>query len=175
MPSRIGDDPVDLEELREILMQALRRKCSRRFESHFEDIVQRVLVKVVERSEDSSALVPVGPGYWVKAAHNALVDETRRLRSKLEGPSPPEHEKSWFSEEPGPDRAFQSKQIGAAIYDCLQQQVDARKQAVTLYLHGYSAKESGKVLHYPEKRVRNLVFRGLSDLRRCLSGKGIHR
>jgi DNA-directed RNA polymerase specialized sigma24 family protein len=39
---------------------------------------------------------------------------------------------------------------------------------VTLYLEGLKASEIGRALGWTEKRVQNMVYRGLEDLRECL-------
>ena len=44
---------------------------------------------------------------------------------------------------------------------------------VGFYLNGDSIKEMMGLLAWDERRVRNLLFRGIKDLRRCLTSKGI--
>jgi RNA polymerase sigma-70 factor (ECF subfamily) len=44
---------------------------------------------------------------------------------------------------------------------------------VTLYLQGHSVPDAARILDWPAKRTENLVYRGLADLRACLSNKGL--
>lgn len=45
--------------------------------------------------------------------------------------------------------------------------------AVTLHLQGHSVPEVGALLAWTVKKAENLVYRGLADLRSCLSSKGL--
>ena len=74
---------------------------------------------------------------------------------------------------PDPERSISGIQIGRGIEDCLLQMIEPRRLAVTLHLHGYGLKESARMLGWDAKRVDNLLYRGLADLRKCLSGKGL--
>ena len=47
-----------------------------------------------------------------------------------------------------------------------------RSLAVTLYLHGHTAPETGRLLGWSTSKVESLIFRGLADLRQCLAAKG---
>jgi RNA polymerase sigma-70 factor (ECF subfamily) len=75
--------------------------------------------------------------------------------------------------QPDPEREAASRGIGAAIRDCLLKMVDARRRAVTLHLLGHTVPEIADLLGHRVKQSDNLVYRGMADLRRCLSGKGI--
>ena len=48
-----------------------------------------------------------------------------------------------------------------------------RRLAVTLHLQGHSVPEAARLLDWAVKRTENLVYRGLADLRECLTAKGI--
>ena len=61
----------------------------------------------------------------------------------------------------GPDVQLQ-------IRDCLGRLSAARRAAVTLYLEGLKASEIALALGWTQKRVQNMVYRGLEELRECL-------
>jgi len=63
--------------------------------------------------------------------------------------------------------------IGLAIRQCLERLPEARRTAVTLYLQGSRASETARALGWKEKRVANLVYRGLEELRQCLQSRGV--
>ena len=48
-----------------------------------------------------------------------------------------------------------------------------RRLAVTLYLQGHSVPAAARLLEWTAKRTENLVYRGLADLRECLTAKGM--
>ena len=64
-------------------------------------------------------------------------------------------------------------ELGVGIRDCLGGLAEPRRLAVLLHLEGFRAEEASRVLHWDVKRVQNLIYRGLADLRRCLEGKGL--
>lgn len=72
-----------------------------------------------------------------------------------------------------PERAGADLEIRRALRDCLAGLIRPRRLAVTMHLQGHSIQESARLLDWPSKRIDNLVYRGLGDLRRCLSTKGI--
>jgi len=74
---------------------------------------------------------------------------------------------------PGPDETTRAAEIGRAIRHCLGRLLPNRKLAVALYLQGHTGPEVGAILRWSLKRAENMIFRGLGDLRRCLSRKGI--
>lgn len=162
----------ELEALRADLVRAVQRVCPPWLADRREDLVQEALIRVAEirRSEPDRELAP---SYLRRSAYNALVDEIRRLRRRretsLEGEEgtlqPP-------SEEPGPERLSAARQLGREIHDCLTRMVPPRRRAVALYLQGHSGPESARLMGWTPKRTNNLVYRGLDDLRRCLTGKG---
>jgi len=69
---------------------------------------------------------------------------------------------------PGPE-------LGLGIRDCLTRLAEQRRAAVLLHLEGFRAEEVSRVLGWDLKRIRNLTYRGLADLRRCLADKGLAR
>ena len=72
-----------------------------------------------------------------------------------------------------PERIAASREVGRGIQDCLSQMSRERRLAVTLYLQGHSVPEASRVLDWSAKRTENLVYRGLADLRECLTSKGM--
>ena len=72
-----------------------------------------------------------------------------------------------------PERRSIDRQLTLALRDCLAHQVETRRIAVTLNLQGYTAPETAQLLDWTVRKVENLVFRGVADLRKCLSEKGL--
>ena len=139
-----------------------------------DDLVQAAMTKVI----DSVKVDPTHPeppsAYLEKVAYSALVDEIRRQRRRQETAMEPETmEQSIESERVGPDKLLLAKEISKHIQGCLEKLVEDRRMAVTLRLLGHSMQEIHTMLGWSEKRSENLALRGLSDLRRCLTAKGI--
>lgn len=168
----IPDQEVEL--LRRRLQRAAARICRGPLVIHVEDIVQIALMRVVEGIARGEVKPDVPSSYLSRAAYSVLVDEVRRQRRRMEVPMTettkpelPRHA------EGNPERAGADLEIRRALRDCLAGLIRPRRLAVTMHLQGHSMKESARLLDWPPKRIDNLVYRGLVDLRLCLSKKGI--
>ena len=166
--------PGNLVEVREVLRRAVRRVCPRFLEAQQEDIVQSAMLRVVEISSRNEHGGIRTASYLWRVAHSATVDEIRRTERRREVPledgGVPELHSSVA---PDPEHLLRGRQIGRAVRECLGTLIRPRRSAVMLYLYGFEADEAGRVLGGDRKRIRNLTYRGLGDLRRCLEGKGI--
>jgi len=165
----------DYAELRRELVDAVRVLCPHWLASRAEDLVQVALVKIFELRRRSEQERELSAFYLKRVAYSALVDEIRRLERRRESPLENEDGEPLplASPIPGPERQQASRELGEGIRDCLSGLIRPRKLAVTLYLQGVSAAEAARLLDWELKHTRNLVYRGLGDLRRCLEEKGL--
>jgi RNA polymerase sigma-70 factor (ECF subfamily) len=167
-------DPSEFSSIRPQLLSVVRRVCPRWLAHQAEDIVQSAIVQVLERSRRERGGFEVSSSYLMRAAHNAAVDEIRRRFRRPEvsagdEESGMEHEASAA----GPERQAESRQIDAAIRACLAGLARPRRAAVTLFLLGYSLSETEHMSDWSRKRSEHLTYRGLADMRRCLTSKGM--
>lgn len=173
-PGRRLPSDGEIEELRRRLLAAVNRTCPPWFRDEAEDIVQVVLTRLVDTLKRSEYSREFSSMYLSKAARGAAVDEIRRRYRRREIPPgaqrPLEQERS---RAPNPERESVSRDLGRGIRECLGRMIDPRRLAVTLYLRGCTARESARRLGWSLRRVENLVFRGLRDMRECLSRKGL--
>jgi RNA polymerase sigma-70 factor (ECF subfamily) len=168
-----GPSQDDYAGLRQRLAAAVRRVCPPWLAARAEDIVQAALMRaldVARRGEGQRLLVT---SYIWRVAYSAVVDEIRRQRRLHEVPMDELTHEVTADAAPDPERATRGREIGAAITDCLQRLVRARRHAVTLHLLGHTVAEAGRLLGWSAKRAENLVYRGLADLRACLAAKGL--
>jgi RNA polymerase sigma-70 factor, ECF subfamily len=149
------------------LRAAVARACPGDLASQREDLVQVALVRVLERERAAEQNAVRTASYLWRVAFSVTADELRRRRSEagrtqgteMRPVDPPE------ASAPGPE-------LGLGIRECLSHLAEARRLAVLLHLQGFRAEEATRVLHWDVKRVQNLTYRGLADLRQCLSSKG---
>jgi RNA polymerase sigma-70 factor (ECF subfamily) len=166
----------DGAELRAEISRAVRALCPRWLASRADDLVQDAFLRVFELRRRSEQERELSSFYLKRVVYSALVDEIRRLERRRESSLEAEdgEELPLASPSPGPERARAGKEIGAGIRDCLGTLLRPRKLAVTLYLQDVSVVEAARLLGWELKHTRNLVYRGLGDLRRCLTAKGLH-
>jgi RNA polymerase sigma-70 factor (ECF subfamily) len=135
-----------------------------------EDFVQESLIRLMQRNERSHGTLTVSAGYLRKVAYCTVVDELRRRQRTLDQlPTNAAANADEIADESQADDAF----IGSAIAQCLAHQSPDRQRALTLHLLGHSVPEAARILGCRTKRAENLVYRGLVQLRECLTRRGL--
>lgn len=170
------DPGGDYAELRAELARSVRSICPRWLSDRWDDLVQTALLKIMELRRRSEQERELSSFYLKRVAYSALVDEIRRLERRRESPLQDEDGETLplATETPDPERLHAAREMGAGIQDCLAALLRQRRLAVTLYLQDVSAVEAARLLGWDRKLTQNLVYRGLADLRRCLTSKGFH-
>jgi RNA polymerase sigma-70 factor (ECF subfamily) len=142
-----------------------------------DDLVQAALMRVLPllNSPHRGAEEPprLTRSYLYRAAHSALVDEIRRVRRRRETDLDDAAAERVVGHAADPERQAASLEIGRAIKSCLLAMKQERRLAVTLHLQGHTVAEAARLLGWTIKRTENLVYRGLGDLRNCLTSKGM--
>lgn len=132
------------------------------------------VVQIVDRQPTPpEGDAPFTSSYLHKVAYSVLVDEIRRVTRRQETGLDDEAVERTAVVDPDPEKVTASREIGLGIQECLSRLNKDRRLAVTLYLQGHSVPDAARVLEWPAKRTENLVYRGLADLRECLSTKGL--
>jgi RNA polymerase sigma-70 factor (ECF subfamily) len=163
---------AEYDTLREQLERSVGSVCPGWLAADRDDIVQAVMARMLDLVRRGEWNTPPGPSYLWKAAFNATIDEIRRVRRRREQPIENLSPADLAARQPDPERLARNQQMGRAIHDCLRGLNPARRLAVTLVLQGDTTREAARRLDWSIKRVENLVFRGMRDLRECLTSKG---
>lgn len=168
---------IDVTALRQDLTRAVARVCPSWLAGQRDDLVQAAIMRVMQRFEGG---VPGSEGdprltssYLYKVAHSVLVDEIRRVKRRRETDLDDGMVAETTVTSADPERTAASVEIGQGIQCCLAGLKRDRRLAVTLYLQGHTVGEAARILDWSLKRTENLVYRGLADLRVCLTSKGI--
>ncbi|HEY6548396.1 MAG TPA: RNA polymerase sigma factor [Vicinamibacteria bacterium] len=173
--STAGYTDEAVTELRARMQRAVRRVCPSWLVDRQDDLVQMATMRVLEARRSAEGNPEVAASYLYRVAYTTLIDEIRRLRRRPEVPLEDAAGESLpvSATTPGPDQDYAARQIGRAIRECLLLLLQPRRLAVTLHLQGHTVPEAAALLGWTTKRTENLVYRGLSDLRSCLQGKGV--
>jgi RNA polymerase sigma-70 factor (ECF subfamily) len=169
--------PIDYTKLRRDLAHAVARVCPRWQPTRRDDLVQSAVIRVMQvlakapREGEGDPLLTAS--YLYKVAYSVLVDEIRRERRRRETSLEEDAVAQQAITEENPERLATSNELGRGIQDCLTQMKRERRLAVTLHLQGHSVPEAARLLEWTAKRTENLVYRGLADLRECLTAKGM--
>lgn len=135
-----------------------------------DDLMQRLRVRLwraLERRRPGDP--PLEAGYAHASAMSAAIDITRERRAQrvTAQVSLDAADLARANPEPGPGEA----EITLVLERALQTLETSRRVAVRLHLAGRHASEIARMGGWSEARTRNLLYRGLADLRQALEGE----
>jgi RNA polymerase sigma factor (sigma-70 family) len=143
-----------------------------------DEVMQEVRIrlwKASRGSESQSEQVFHSPASYVyRTAASAAIDLIRRQRS--------EHARKTVSLEedlpvvddtPTPQAELEGAELAEQVARAIESIPATRRPAVRMYLRGYSREDIAELMGWSEAKTRNLVYRGLDDLRQRLIELGI--
>jgi RNA polymerase sigma factor (sigma-70 family) len=140
-----------------------------------DELAQEVRVRLWGALGTHERIDAVSPSYLYRAATTAAIDIVRRRRS-ARGDSldlVDDAEVSARQAPETPERDAQRRDLGERIEEALLSITASRRPVVRMYLAGYGTTEIGELMGWTEAKARNLVYRGLADLRLRLRAMGI--
>jgi RNA polymerase sigma factor (sigma-70 family) len=158
----------------------LRRVCWRyRFsDTEVDELLQEVRIRLwhahgaQEHADEHITGIPAS--YLHRTALSAAIDLVRRRRARrADRMVPIEDEPSDRLEVPGPDRELDAAELREQVERAIQAIPASRRPVVRMYLLGHSREEIARVLAWSEAKTRNLLYRGLADVRERLLAQGV--
>ena len=158
---------------------AMVRQVARRYrldEADVDEVMQEVRIRLWRARESRESIDEVSTSYVYRTASSAALDVIRRRRSRRA-----EHHQSIdehaggeiATTTPGPQGDLEETELGAQVVSALATIPESRRPAVRMYLAGYPREEIAQLMGWTEGKTRNLLYRGLADLRGRLSEMGI--
>jgi RNA polymerase sigma-70 factor (ECF subfamily) len=185
MPSVTSHSDRRLEQLLERYSSLLRalilRHCPRDLGIQVGDIEQEARVRLWHALQREKELSDP-PSYIYRIAVTATIDAVRRVIARREDQLPvhPGEEEKFIdtpslvaSPAQSPEAVAERRQLMAAIAGAVNSLAENRQIAVRLYLQGLTLPEIAELVGWSEPKIRNLVYRGLEDLRQILRREGI--
>jgi RNA polymerase sigma factor (sigma-70 family) len=167
------------ERYRALLRRAVHRVCPPELGASCDDIEQEAWVSVwnVLKGERE---IEYPASYIYKVGVSAAIRAIRRSRARREDSLQEENAATGAQVHtlyapPGasPHAVAERRECREKIATALAGLPENRRLAVGLHLRGLTTPEIGKLLEWSEPKARNLVHRGLKDLRASLRGMGI--
>ncbi|HMI59178.1 MAG TPA: sigma-70 family RNA polymerase sigma factor [Gemmatimonadaceae bacterium] len=138
-----------------------------------DELLQELRVRFWRARKDG--LRDLSAGYVRRAAISAALDIIRRRRVDRNVPL----DESEIGAQPltartaGPAELLDQSELAQRVARAVDGLAPPRRAAVRLYLDGYRREEIAELLHWSDARTRNLLYRGLADLRTVLLAQGI--
>lgn len=116
----------------------------------------------------------VNASYVYMTAKSAALDIVRRHRSRREAGLDDVHDPvSLAARGADPAGLTEHSELVERVGSAIDALIDSRRPVVRMYLNGYSMDEISSLLGWSSAKTRNLLYRGLADLREKLAQAGI--
>ncbi len=142
-------------------------------ESEIDEVIQEVRIRLWRAVNDGEKIQALPASYVYRTAFSAAVDLLRRRRAKREEPLELVEDRPAIANAASPGHDLEQSELGEQIADAVETLSDARKPVVRMYLAGYERHEIADLLGWTEAQTRNLLYRGLADLRETLVTRGV--
>ena len=176
-----------LDQYGRVLRRAIARTCPPHAGLDLDDIEQDARMRVWrvlagEREIDRPA------SFLYRVAVTATLDALRRARARwrevrvpAEGAEDVRRKSNMTvasaigsTASPDPERHTARRELLDTVLERLARLSDDRRRAVSLHVQGFTTREIARLLDWTEPKARNLVYRGLADLRAKLRAEGIY-
>ncbi|MEO7360423.1 MAG: sigma-70 family RNA polymerase sigma factor [Gemmatimonadaceae bacterium] len=136
-------------------------------------LMQDVRIRLWRAHTDSEEIARLPTSYIYRTAATAALDLVRkRRRNEDREPSLDSAPTAALVSRTSADHDALASDLGAAIMRELNTMVEARRVVVRMHLSGYEREEMISLLGWTDAKVRNLLYRGLQDLRERLTRAG---
>jgi RNA polymerase sigma factor (sigma-70 family) len=167
-------------EYGKLLRRAIAYHCPDNMGLDLDDIMQDACLRLW-RAVSSEREIHDPASYLQRIAATATIDAIRRVKARREEQMrlAAEHDSKFERREAqpidthtSPEEDAQHQQLIAVVQTILDCLPENRQRAVRLHLQGLNTVEIAELMAWSEPKARNLVYRGLDDLRIQLRGHG---
>ena len=156
--------------------EAARRACPLAFGVRPEELEQEIRIRIWKALEDETEIT--NPASYIRrVAVTAAIDVVRRITARREEPLRDEASGPIGvvpqTADASPEEVARGHEIRRKLKSALTRISRSRQRAVRLHLQGFTSDEIAGLLGFSEAKSRNLVYRGLDDLREELRIEGI--
>jgi len=142
-----------------------------------DEVMQEVRVRLWRAHEGidgaSEQIANAPASYVYRTAVSAALDFLRRRRARRAESMVELDEDLGATATGGPDGTLAAKELAAKVGQAIDMIPASRRPVVRMYLAGYPREEIATLMGWSEGKTRNLLYRGLADLRERLTEMGI--
>jgi RNA polymerase sigma factor (sigma-70 family) len=158
----------------------LRRVCWRYHISgaDVDELVQEVRIRLwrahgtQEGADEQIRGIPAS--YLHRTALSAAIDLLRRRRARRSDRMVAiDDEWDGMPEVAGPDQDLAESELADQVERAIEAIPPSRRAVVRMHLKGHSREEIAKLMGWTEAKTRNLLYRGLADVRERLEAQGV--
>jgi RNA polymerase sigma factor (sigma-70 family) len=172
-----GDASRALEHVISRFDAFIRRSARRRGlqGADVDEVVQELRLRMWKSLGTAELIRRAKASYIYRAAISASIDIIRRRRArKVDAASIDDHADNLADPHRSVEARMEGQEVAAAVHRAVALLAESRRGVVRMYLAGYDREEIAELLGWTEAKTRNLLYRGLGDLRKTLESWGIH-
>jgi RNA polymerase sigma-70 factor (ECF subfamily) len=146
-------------------------------ESGLDEVMQEVRIRLWRARETSEQVRETNTSYVYRTASSAALDILRRRRARQADRHDAIEEEGSVAvlaaREPDPHTTLEGSELAERVTRAIDDIPGSRRPPVRMHLAGYPREEIAKLMGWTEAKTRNLLYRGLADLRERLTAEGI--
>ncbi|HEU4563445.1 MAG TPA: sigma-70 family RNA polymerase sigma factor [Gemmatimonadaceae bacterium] len=143
-----------------------------------DEVMQEVRIRLWRahegREDATEQIAGIPASYVYRTAQSAALDILRRRRARrAEATVAIDDEDTGPAVGDGPEEAMDAAELREQVARAIESIPPSRRPVVRMYLTGYPREEIAALMGWSEAKTRNLLYRGLADLRERLTTMGI--
>lgn len=172
-PRRYGGEDTISTALEQVLARYTRlvKQAARQrdlSEADIDEVLQDVRIRLWRALSTGKKIAEAPASYVYRTAVSAALDLIRRRKARREEELDRSTHRLSSGPTERPDREVEGVEVVEELDRAITRLGDSRRLVVLLHLAGYHRHEIADLLGWTEAKTRNLLYRGLSDLRHCL-------
>jgi RNA polymerase sigma-70 factor (ECF subfamily) len=142
-------------------------------EAEIHEVMQQVRIRLWQAQGTGEQISRVSASYVYRTAVSAVLDMMRRRRAQRTEQMISIEDGMVASAIANPEGDLESSELMAQVARAIDTIPLSRRAVVRMYLAGHPREEIADLLGWSEAKTRNLLYRGLGDLRARLTAQGI--
>jgi RNA polymerase sigma factor (sigma-70 family) len=140
-----------------------------------DEVVQELRVRMWKSLGTADVIRRAKASYIYRAAISASIDIIRRRRARRFEATSLDDGIAEVTTDPRrrADAGIEGDELAATVHRAIGMLAESRRAVVRMHLAGYERNEIADLLGWTEPKTRNLLYRGLADLREILDSWGI--
>jgi RNA polymerase sigma factor (sigma-70 family) len=139
-----------------------------------DEVMQQVRIRLWRAQGDSEQIARAPASYVYRTAVSAALDLLRRRRAqRAEQMVPIEESREIGPGAASPEGDLEYSELAERVARAIEDIPASRRPVVRMHLAGYPRQEIADLMGWSEAKTRNLLYRGLDDLRGRLTALGI--
>ena len=142
-------------------------------DADLDEVMQEVRIRLWQAGQAGKVIEELGSSYLYQVATSAALDLLRRRRAHGADRADDVERSTILAAAPSPHDHVEARELADQIERAVETLSVERRVAVRFHLSGYDREDIARALGWSEAKTRNLLYRGLDDVRRRLTAMGV--